>query len=461
MAQHSEFADADQIYRHLRRAEGLPFSDLLKPERVAGALAALGVEFRERVYTPIATLWMFLSQVLSADHSCQDAVVRLLAWRLAQGLSPCSTDTSSYCAARRKLPLKLIQHLTTGVAGQMEQQAEASWLWKGRHVKIVDGSTVSMPDTPWNQAVYPQSHNQPPGLGFPIARLVVVFSLASGAVLDAALASIHGKQTGENTLFRGLRRALQAGDVLLADGLFSGFRELATCLRQGVDVVARQHATRRTDFRRGRWLGTLDHVVTLRRPRFNPRRFTRAEWEQLPRELPVRELRFRITQRGFRPREITLVTTLLDASLYPAEEIAALYRERWHCELDLRSLKQSLQMGRLRCKTPRMVQKEVWMHLLAYNLVRETATEAARKHGALPRRLSFQGAVQTINAFATYLPLCPQQRRQLWEQLLQALATFPVGHRPGRLEPRKLKRRLQKYSYLTRPRNEERHRLCA
>jgi len=461
MAQHNEFQNAEQIYRQLQQAKELPFSDLLRPERVAAVLAALGIEFRERVYTPIATLWMFLSQVLSPDHSCQDAVARLLAWRLARGLSPCSLDTASYCEARQKLPRKLLQRLTIDVAAGLEQQADASWLWKGRHVKIVDGSTVSMPDTPQNQATYPQSHNQPPGVGFPIARLVVVFSLVSGAVVDAALASIHGKKTGENTLFRRLRHALQPGDVLLADCLFSGFRELATCLRQGVDVVAGQHATRHTDFRSGRWLGTLDHVVTLPRPRFNGQRFTRAEWEQLPTELQVRELRFHVTQPGFRPREITLVTTLLDAELYPAGEIAALYRERWNCELDLRSLKHSLHMGRLRCKTPKMVRKEVWMHLLAYNLIRETAAEAARKHGALPRRLSFQGAVQTINAFATYLPLCPQRRQHLWEQILDALAMLPVGNRPNRVEPRKLKRRQQKYTYLTRPRNEERRTLYA
>jgi hypothetical protein len=461
MAQHNEFEDSDQIYRRLRSAPELPFSDLLRPERVARALAALGIEFRERVYSPIATLWVFLSQVLAADHSCRDAVARLLAWRVAQKMSPCSRDTASYCEARQKLPLKLIQQLTSDVAGQMEQQAEASWLWKGRHVKIVDGSTVSMPDTPQNQAVYPQSSNQPPGVGFPIARLVAVFSLATGAVLDMALASIHGKQTGENTLFRGLRQALQPGDVLLGDCLFSSFRELATCLMQGVDIVTKQHVTRRTDFRRGRWLGTLDHVVTLSRPKFTSHRFTRAEWEQLPPELQVREIRFRISQRGFRPQEITLVTTLLDADLYPAHEIAALYRERWHCELDLRSLKQSLQMGHLRCKTPEMVQKEVWMHLLAYNLIREVAAEAARKHGGLPRSVSFQGAVQTINAFATYLPRCAQQRQDLWDYMLRAIATLKVGDRPNRIEPRKLKRRNAKYTWMAEPRTEERRRLCA
>lgn len=461
MAKHNEFEDSDQIYRRLRQANELPFSDLLKPERVARALEALGVEFRERVFSPIATLWMFLSQALSADHSCQDAVARLLAWRLARGLSPCSTDTSSYCEARQRLPLQLIRQLTKDAAENMEQQADEQWLWKGRHVKIVDGSTVTMADTPANQAVYPQSSGQRPGVGFPIARLLVVFSLSTAAVLDAALASIHGKKTGETTLFRRLFAVLCAGEVLLADRLFASFRELALCLLRGVDVVARQHQSRRTDFRRGRWLGTLDHVVTLKRPQFNKARFTRDEWNQLPQELRVRELRFEVTQPGFRTKAITLVTTLLDPIAYPAEEIAALYRERWHCELDLRSLKFSLQMGHLRCKTPKMIEKEVWTHLLAYNLIRETAMEAARRHGTLPRRLSFQGAVQLINAFATYLPIWPEQRIRLWNEMLAAIATIKVGTRPNRIEPRKIKKRKSKYTYLTQPRSEERRKLCA
>jgi hypothetical protein len=461
MAQHSEFEDFDQIVRQLRQAPELPFSDLLRPERVAGALAALGITFRDRIYTPVTTLWMFLSQVLSADHSCQDAVARLMAWRVARGKPRCSTDTASYCEARKRLPKELLRQLTRDVAGEMEQRAEQEWLWKGRPVKIVDGCTAMMADTPTNQAAYPQNSEQKPGLGFPIARLVVVFSLATAAVLEAVVAPTVGKKMGETTLFRGLLAFFRTGDILLGDRLFAGFRDLAECLRHGVDVVARQHSTRCTDFRRGRWLGTRDHVVTWRRPPFHKDRFTREEWERLPLELQIRELRYRVTQPGFRPQEITIVTTLLDAVVYSAEEIAVLYRERWHCELDIRSLKSSLQMGHLRCKTPGMVEREIWAHLLAYNLIRETAAEAARQHRALPRRLSFHGAVQLINAFATYLPACPQRRELLWKELLAAIATMPVGNRPNRIEPRKLKKRKSKYTYLTRPRNEERRRLCA
>jgi hypothetical protein len=460
MAQHNEFEKWDQIYRRFQQTQGLPFSELLKPEQVVPALAALGLEFRERIFEPIVTLWAFLSQVLSADHSCRDAVGRVLAWRLAQGKSPCSTDTTSYCQARKRLPVELVKQLVRDTGRALESQSEKAWLWKGRHVKIADGTTVIMPDTPANQAAYPQSRNQRRGVGFPIARVVIICSLAGAVVLDAAMGPMLGKKTGENTLFRSLWQALQAGDMLLVDRLFCSYRDLAGCRARGVDVVTRQHATRHTDFRRGRWLGILDHVVVWQRPTFDRQRFDRVAWEALPEQMEVRELRFRVTQPGFRPHQIIVVTTLLDPVAYPAEEIQALYRERWHCELDLRSLKVSMQMHRLRCKTPEMVEKELWTHLLAYNLIRQTIAEAARAYDTLPRYLSFKGAVQMVNAFASYLAFLHYDREQLWNDLLAAIATQRVGDRPDRIEPRKLKYRPGKYTYMRRSRNEERRRLC-
>jgi len=461
MAQHNEFEDLEQFRRHVQEADGLPFSELLAPEKVARALAALKVTFRERVYTPVATLWTFLSQVLSPDHSCRDAVGRLLAWRLSQGKSPCSTETTSYCEARQRLPVELVRTLVRDTGRELGQLAEAAWRWKGRHVKIADGTTVTMPDTPANQAAYPQSRGQKKGVGFPIARVVVILSLAVGTALDLALAPIRGKKTGENTLFRLLDHTLEKGDVLLGDRLFCSYQDIATLRGRGVDVVFRQHASRRTDFRRGRCLALLDHVVVWRRPKFDGQRFNRAMWEALPEDMEVRELRFRVTQKGFRPKEITLVTTLLDSVAYPKEEICDLYRERWHCELDLRSLKTSMQMKHLRCKTPEMVEKEIWAHMLAYNLMRQTMSEAALVHDVLPRHLSFKGAVQMVNSFATYLAHLRQLRDLLWSELLTAIATHTVGDRPNRVEPRKLKHRLAKYTYMTRPRNEERRRCCA
>jgi hypothetical protein len=461
MAQYNEFPQWEQIGCRLQQADGLPFSELLAPERVARVLAALGVKFRERIYTPAVTLWTFLSQVLSPDHLCLEAVGRLLAWRLSQGKAPCSTDTSSYCDARQRLPVELVKSLVRETGCELQPQAEAAWLWKGRHVKIADGTTVTMPDTAANQAAYPRRRNQRRGVGFPIARVVAILSLASGAVLDAAMGPMRGKKTGENTLFRGLYPALNPGDVLLGDRLFCSYQDLATCGARGIDIVVRQHQSRHTDFRRGQWLGMLDHLAVWQRPKFNCQRFDRATWEALPEWMVVRELRFDVTQSGFRPKEITLVTSLLDPVEFSATEIGELYRERWHCELDLRSLKTTLQMTHLRCKSPQMVEKDLWAHFLAYNLIRQTMNEAARNHCVLPRQLSFKGAVQMVNSFATYLVFYRSQRDRFWGQLLTAIATHVVGDRPNRFEPRKLKYRLGKYTYMTRPRNEERQRLCA
>jgi hypothetical protein len=460
MAQHNEFEGWDQISRRLHETPGLPFSDLLKPERVAEALAKLEIKFRERIYTPLITLWTFLSQVLSSDHSCREAVGRVLAWRLAQGKAPCSTETTSYCEARRRLPLELLQLLVRDTGRELEQASADRWLWKGRHVKSVDGTTVIMPDTPENQAVYPRRRNQPHGVGFPIARVVAIFSLATGAALDLAIGPMRGKKTGETTLFRSLDRALEPGDVVLGDRLFSSYHDVARLRQRHIDCVFRQHATRRTDFRRGQWIAQEDHVVVWRRPRFDRQRFTRAEWEALPTQMQVREIRYRVTQPGFRADEITLVTTLLDPVAYPKDELAELFRGRWHSELDLRSLKSSLQMARLRCLTPDLVEKEIWTHVLAYNLIRHTMAEAARAAGVLPRQISFKGTVQLVNA-STYLPRCPAQRARFWHALLQAIATHAVGNRPNRFEPRKLKYRPAKYPPMIYPRNRERQRLCA
>jgi hypothetical protein len=461
MADRNESDNWKKIFRELQKTQGLPFSALLPAEKVDPLLAGVNVEFRDRIYTPAVTLWMFLSQVLSADHSCRDTVARLLAWRVASGLPACSARTGSYCDARQRLPLELLQSLVREEGRELEQQADENILWKGRHVKIADGTTATMPDTPTNQAVYPRRRNQAQGVGFPIVRIMFVLSWVYGTVLDIAEAPMRGKKTGENTLLRDLGGVLQKEDVLLLDRLLGSYQQIATCRDQGVDVVARQHHSRKTDFRRGRWLGTLDHIVIWHRPKFDSQRFDRATWEALRETMEIREIRFHVTQPGFRPADITIATTLLDATAYPAADLAALYRERWHCELDLRSLKTSLQMTHLRCKTPEMVRKEIWAHCLAYNLIRKTMAESARHQGVLPRHLSFKGAVQTMNSFAPYLALCITDKDGLWAELLTAIAAHVVGNRPNRLEPRKLKYRLGRFTYMTRPRTEERRTLCS
>lgn len=311
-----------------------------------------------------------------------------------------------------------------------------------------------MPDTAANQAVYPQSRAQQPGLGFPVARMVVLFCLATGAVLDAALGPCRGKRTGENALLRTLADSLQPGDVLLVDRYFGGWFDLALWQRHGVDVVGRLHQLRQADFRKGQRLGTQDHVVAWPKPP-RPDWLDESSYAALPEHLQVRELKVHIAVAGFRVRQLVIVTTLLDEQAYPARELACLYRMRWHAELDLRSLKVVLGMDVLRCKSPDMVRKEIWAHLLAYNLIRGVMARAADSAGMCPRTLSFQGALQTMREFAErLLQSTVSTAEDLLECLLIAIASHRVADRPDRVEPRARKRRPKDYPNLRGPRHQ-------
>jgi len=447
---------ARRLRDDLAAAPGLPFADLLPQAQVQQALDQEGVCFRERLFTPLVTLWVFLSQALDADGSCRAALARLLAWRAARQLPPCAEDTSAYCKARGRLPEGVLARLTRQAGRQAQDEAPPQWRWQGRTVKVVDGSTVSMPDTPANQAAYPQSPSQRPGLGFPIARIVVLFSLAVGTVLNAALGRYQGQGQGEPSLFRGLHDDLQEGDILLADRCFSSYWELALVRQRGADLVSRLHQCRRADFRTGRRLGREDHVVSWPRPR-RPDWMDEATYASLPDALEVRELRVRVGQRGFRTRAFVAVTTLLDAEAFPHADVAVLYRVRWLAEVDLRALKQTLQLDVLRCKSPELVRKELWAHLLAYNLVRGLMAQAARQAGVLPLQLSFKGAVQAVNAFAAVWQAAkPGERAEVAARLRALVAAQRVGDRPNRSEPRARKRRPKEYALLKHPRDEAR-----
>jgi hypothetical protein len=441
------------------QADGLPFADLLPADRLAQALREEHATWREAVWTPVLTLWAFLSQVSSPDGSCRLTVDRVLAWLVSRGEEPCSPKTDPYCKARQRLPESLLPRLVRESGQDLHAKSPAAWLWQGRRVKIADGTTVSMPDTAANQAAYPQPAAQKPGLGFPIARLVVVFCLACGTVLDAALGRYQGKQKGENSQLRTREQALEPGDVLLADRYYSGWFDIAFWQRRGVDVVVRLHQRRRCDLRRGRRLGPNDHAVAWAKPA-RPDWLDEAAYQDLPDALVLREVRVRVTQRGFRTKAVVVVTTLLDAQVYSAQELAIVYRRRWQAELDLRSLKETLHMDVLRCKTPEMVGQEVWAHLVAYNLIRGVMAQAADGLGCAPRELSFTGAWQAMTAFAERLQEANAERfAALYEWLLITIGASQVGDRPDRVEPRACKRRPKPYPLLTEPREEARKRL--
>lgn len=437
----------------LQQADGLPFAEHLPAHAIHTALRQVGGSFRLRLYTPALTLWAFLSQLLDPDHSCRQAVARLLAWLAAAGRALCSPRTGAYCKARGRLPEALLARLTRDTGQQALDGADGAWLWKGRIVKVVDGTGISLPDTPANQQAYPQPSSQRPGAGFPLLRLVVLFSLAVGTVLDAAFAPHQGKGTGELSLFRALRDQLRRGDVLLADRYYCTYWEVCAALARGADVVLRLHGSRRVNFRVGRRLGPGDKRVRWQKPR-RPGWMTREEYEGLPDELRVRAVRVRVRKRGFRVDELVVVTTVLDPAAASAKEIAELYRARWQAELNLRSLKITLQMDILRGQSPGMVRKELWGHLLVYNIVRGLMAQAARASGLLPREVSFTGALQTFNAFRPLLQVARSEAEalRLWLAMIWAIGQHEVGDRPDRYEPRKVKRRPKNYDRLNEPR---------
>lgn len=436
---------------HARRQGDLYFAALLSQDRILKAFNAARATWQGWIYTPAVTIWIFLSQCLSSDHSCRDAVAGLIAWRAVRGLKPCSADTGAYCTARNDLPEEAVYGLMCEAGKRLEDEAPQSWLWHGRKVRVVDGSTISMPDTPENQAAYPQAKTQKPGCGFPIARILVIFSLSVGSVLDAAIGKYKGKQTGENSLFRGLYNALAEGDVILADRYFSGWFDIALLFMRGVDLVIRKHQLRPTDFRVGKRLGKDDHWIFWSRPQ-RPKWMSVEQYATLPEELTLREVRIRVAHNGFRTRSLVVVTTLLDHEQYPSQEIALLYRRRWQAELNLRSIKVVLQMDHLRCKTPERVRNEFHMHLLGYNLIRGVMAAAAYESGKSPWKISFKGTLQTL---AQFLPLLMTNiAMEVWcKTLLTAVARHGVGSRPGRFEPRRVKRRPKPYKLLQKHRS--------
>lgn len=433
----------------------LPFNDVLTEYSIAQALSAVD-GWMDRIYSPLVTLWVFLGQVLSADHSCRAAVARLIAHRLAHGQSVCSSETSAYCQARKRLPEKFFSQAARQTGQTLHDNVPTDWLCNGRRVLVYDGSTVSMPDTPKNQHDYPQPDTQKPGLGFPLARIGAVFSLSCGAVLDLGICRYAGKGQSELGMLRTLWDIFLPGDIMLADRLMCSWTDLVRLKQRGVDSVT-QLSKRTADFRRGERLSKDDHIVQWPKPSC-PRSMDWQTYKSLPDFLTVRETRIRVEQPGFRVKTLVIATTLLDADEFTKDDLAQLYRARWNAEIDLKSLKETMQMGVLRCKSPELVRKEIWTHVLAYNLIRTIIAQAATKHGLDPRSISFKGAIQTLEAFQPVIALQgrhdPALRMTLYQQLLDAIAIHRVADRPDRIEPRLRKRRPKHYGFLRKTRSE-------
>jgi len=443
-ASHLRQTTLEQLARNL--AELIPLHLLSSADE--------GPNSRQRLFTLRLTCECFLWQMLKPRTACREVVRQVQALACLQGKGPVDENASAYIQARQRLPQECLERILTATARAAERRAGSRPGLQGRPVKVVDGSSVQLPDTAANQKDYPQPSGQKPGCGFPVLKLAVLFSLASGALLDVVMGNLHSHDL---RLFHRLWECLQAGDILLGDRAYGDYVTLAGLPEQGVDVVARLHQARKVDFRKAsQRLGSNDGVFVWRKGLQQSTILTPEQWASLPAEIRVRIIRFTAVCRGFRAQRITLVTTLIEAEAYPAAELIALYLRRWRLELCLRDVKTTLGLERLRCQSPAMVRKELLAGLIAHNLVRCVMAEAAQSYEAELERLSFKGTVDALRQYSAVIAQAPTNRlkRKLWLDLLRAVARDPVPLRPGRTEPRAVKQRPKPFPLLNRPRRQ-------
>ncbi len=452
----------------------LPLPGLLTEQHAEQAFDKHSVRFgtaHNAIFTPKLTLWTWLSQVIFSDKSTAAACVRVSVLLLALSRPRWSEDTGVYCRARSRLSAGPLEELALGLADRLELAALPHWRWHGLRVFLGDGSIQLLPDTQENQAAYPQPASQKKGLGFPMIRLVVLISLATAAIGGMAWGPYQGKGSGETALLRRLLSRLTAGDVVVLDRYYGNYWMIALLLAIGVRVCVRLHHNKKCDFRKGKRLGRLDHIVTWKRPP-RPKEMSEEEYKQFPEELTLREIGIDLSERGYRSERVVVVTDLLDAEAYPKDDIAELYKWRWQVEVDLRHIKATLQIKELSCKTPERVAAELWTHALGYNLVRKVMAQAALyqrpckrpsrlRRGAAsaapltPRHISFKATLQQLQANWEKLNTAtPEQYKQTAEQILITLAGKRLRQRPGRQEPRAVKKRPRNRPVLTRPRAE-------
>jgi putative transposase len=456
---------AKPTFDHLLRSFAI--DGLLDPDYLRRICDRHGASFGQGdadVWDPVLTLWAFLWQVVSASKTCACAVARALAWRLALGLAPCSANTGAYCKARLELPVGLLESFAMDLGARLEALAPEAWLWRGRRVRLIDGTTVTAPDTPANQAEFPQRDHLPAPAGFPLVRVVALFGLATGACTAARFGPYLGKGAGETTLARRLLGQIEPGEVVLGDRIFATYWVLAQVRAGGADGVFRLHAHRTREggtraSRLERSLGERDNLLLWRKPK-RPEWMDEEAFAAVPPELQVRVIWRRIEVPGFRTQEVTLVTTLTQPEQYPAAELLSLYRRRWQAELDLRSLKQTMKMEHPSCQTPDMLRKELWAHLLGYNLTRAAQAQAGLDQELLPWRLSFAGARDLVSEMREQLTWSAEgHRAALLLALWVALGQRKIVDRPDRVEPRRVKRGPKAYPRLRQPRAQARQRL--
>jgi hypothetical protein len=434
----------------LRQQSLLHLDQLFGPGLPPGLLSQAdeGSNSRERIYTLRRTFFGFLYQVLNPACPCREVVRQIQALLALETAAPLDGGSGAWCQARARLPWDILPRLRCAAAAQAEKTLE---LWRGLRLKVIDGTTVSLPDTRKNQQAYPQSRSQKPGCGFPLMTLVGVFSLASGALLDYAKGNKH---QSELRLLKGLLDQFQRNDLAVADRGFCSYVLLALLLARGVSSLFRLHHSRPADLRRGRRLGKNDRLFTWFKPPYKPRWLPQSWWKKIPAQLTVRVIRFQLSSPGYRTESVTLVTTLLEAQAYPARDIAQLYARRWKIELWFRDIKTSMGMEVLRCKSPQMVHKELEMFFIAYNLIRSLIAQAGALNQVALDRISFKGTVDSVRQFSPAIAQARSKKRQgqIITRLLEVIARDQVPYRPDRIEPRAVKRRPKPYDHLNRPR---------
>jgi len=450
---HHSYGSFRNRVHQARQSGDLYFASLISKETIASVFGeATSILDAARVYNTSVTLWVFLSQVMSIHHGCISAVGKLITYRVAKRQRACSAKTGAYCIARDKLDEAAMHRLVTSSGQAIDAKAPDEWLWLGHRVITADGATVTMADTTDNQEAYPQLSSQAPGCGFPIVRIVVLFALSTGVVLDMAMGRYKGKLTHEVSLFRQIDQIIEETDVFLADRAYAGWFEMARVMQRDGHVVVRKHQKRKSDFRTGIRYGKDDHSIQIDKPG-RPAWMSKEEYETYPDFIMIREIKIRITNKGFRTREIIVHTSLWDDVDYTKEDIAALFRRRWQAELHLRSLKTIMQMEHLRCKKPHRVRNEIRAHMIAYNLIRGVMAEAAIEGDIQPWQISFKSTLTTVSDMLPVLGLISNVD-ELCDVLYRCCLQHVVGNRPDRYEPRVLKRIPKKYKLMQKPRHE-------
>jgi hypothetical protein len=437
------------IIRELKSKPGLPFKELLPGDVLNKAL--VNVNYRDGVYTPDITISSLLSQALDEDQSLQASVLRLIASKTAANEEAPSANTSAYSQARTRLPEKVLESLSEQVAENTINEISPKWKWRERNPKLIDGSTLSMPDTPENQEKYPQPKSQKKGVGFPLARFVVVICFITGVVLKFAMDAFSGKETGEHALLRKIIDVFKSGDIALGDAYYPSYFLLCELITRGVDFVFPAHNARHIDFRTGERLGKKDHIVLWVKPS-KPEWMDQETYDSYPESIKIREAEIISEKPGFRNKKRILVTSFLNHIEVSKKDLTELYAFRWFVELDIRSIKSVMKMDVLRAKTPEMIKKEIWSRLLAYNLVRRIMLDAAIKSNKNPRQLSFKIALRAIGFFRQQ-GLISIENELAYNVLLESMAHKEVSNRPGRQEPRLIKRRPKPQKRLQKPRS--------